>query len=119
MSTVTGGPTTAAASAAVAAAAAAAAPKERQLTLLLIGQSGSGKTFLCNKLTRDLQRPVKVLNDFTEKPAYPTIDWPEALQQKQVCLIIEDAICLDRKQLVIVRKLLNRANHHAQVTRHL
>jgi ABC-type glutathione transport system ATPase component len=91
------------------------ASAEPQLTLCIIGRSGSGKSFLINKLTKDLRRPVVVLNDHTQNPLYKKVEWTEVSTLHETCCIVEDIVAIDKKQIGILKKLLNVANHHQKV----
>jgi septin family protein len=89
--------------------------EEQQLTAMLIGRSGSGKSVLAEKLLSNLTRKVYILNDKVGKSKYKPVDWPDVLNLKKCALVIEDLICMTRDELAVVRMILNFANHHRQV----
>jgi adenylate kinase family enzyme len=88
---------------------------EQQLAIMIIGRSGSGKSVLAHKLTKDLTRPVVVVNDKTENNKIKRVEWNELLTLKKTCLIIEDLISMSTKELEAVKNILNFSNHHLQV----
>lgn len=91
------------------------APKERQQTILVVGRSGSGKSFLIKRIAKNLKRDVVVLNDNTLEPDFNRIDWADLPLLVGKCLVVEDLIGIDRHQVAILKRLLNWSNHHAQV----
>jgi adenylate kinase family enzyme len=88
---------------------------EQQLAIMLIGRSGSGKSVLAHKLTKNLTRPVVVVNDKTDNPHVKRVDWNELAGLKKTCLIIEDLISMSKQELEAVKKILNFSNHHSKV----
>jgi ABC-type dipeptide/oligopeptide/nickel transport system ATPase component len=88
---------------------------EQQLAIMLIGRSGSGKSVLAHKLTKNLTRPVVVVNDKTDNPHIKRVDWNELAGLKKTCLIIEDLISMSKQELEAVKKILNFSNHHSKV----
>ena len=90
--------------------------EEQQLTALLIGRSGSGKSVLAQKLFSNLTRPCYILNDKTGKTPFKRVEWSQVFELKKCALLIEDLICLNKSQLATVKTILNWSNHHAQVS---
>jgi ABC-type glutathione transport system ATPase component len=93
----------------------AAAAVEPQVTVCVIGRSGSGKSFLISKLTRNLRRPIVVVNDHTQNPTFKKVEWEAASSLSETCCVVEDIISIDKRQIAILKKLLNVANHHQKV----
>ena len=89
--------------------------KETQLVILIIGQSGSGKTVLAKQIGNLLSRPCLHLNDKTTSTDVKRVDWSEATNLDTVCLVCEDIIAIDTKQKDILKVLLNFSNHHKKV----
>jgi len=88
---------------------------EQQLAIMLIGRSGSGKSVLAHKLTKNLTRPVVVVNDKTENKNIKRVEWGELASLQKTCLIIEDLISMEKKEVEAVKKILNFSNHHLKV----
>ena len=70
---------------------------------------------LISKLTKGLKRPIVTLNDFTDSTLFKKIDWPQLETLRDTAIIVEDLISVDRKQIAILKRLLNFSNHHRKV----
>jgi ABC-type dipeptide/oligopeptide/nickel transport system ATPase component len=90
--------------------------KEQQLTVMIVGRSGSGKSYLAKNLVKDLKRPVRVLNDRSQTSEFDKVDWAGATALQSTCLIVEDLLTIDRRQEAILKTLLNWSNNHSKVT---
>ena len=91
---------------------------------LIIGKSNTGKSTLVRRLVEkynlplDAHRPIFLLNDQTGKKAprgIQKISWNQILDINKCCLIIEDLVKCNKRQVDALSNLINVQNHHAQV----
>ena len=90
---------------------------QQQRAFLIIGRSGSGKSFLVNKLVKKFRNKFVVVNDATGKSCFNSVDFSETSKLAKVGVIFEDLIDISKKQIGIIKKCLNYANHHRQVSK--
>jgi len=91
---------------------------------LIIGKSNTGKSTLVRRLVEkynlplDAHRPIFLLNDQTGKKAprgVQKISWNQILDISKCCLIVEDLVKCNKRQVDALSNLINVQNHHAQV----
>ena len=96
---------------------------------LIIGKSNTGKSTLVKRLVekyggsssssfqKTRRRPIFILNDQTGKktPGMEKISWDQIKTISKCCLIVEDLVKCNKRQVDVLSNLINVQNHHAQV----
>jgi ABC-type dipeptide/oligopeptide/nickel transport system ATPase subunit len=92
--------------------------KEDQVVMLIIGKSGSGKSYLTRSLMAQFnpdKRPIFVVNDRTRNKEYTKVEWGRVKDLHDCGLIIEDAINITNKELEIIKEATNWMNNHKKL----
>jgi energy-coupling factor transporter ATP-binding protein EcfA2 len=99
--------------------------EREQVRILLIGSSGSGKTVMCRSLIEayspeldddEDELPVYTVNDRTKDCPYIKVGWDQVLGLRDAALVVEDVISATKKQVVVLKELLDYSNHHDAIT---
>lgn len=91
----------------------------KQVAILIIGRSGSGKTYLTKSLIDQFKqegKPTYVVNDRTNDNTFRKIDWERLNSLSDCALVFEDVIACRQSQFVLLQEMLNFRSHHARVT---
>jgi hypothetical protein len=86
---------------------------------LVMGVSRSGKTTLLKLLTKNLKKPIFILNDRGAQvdSSYVKVTWKDCLEKvKNGALIVEDIITLDANKIDILKELITFYGHHAAIS---
>lgn len=90
-----------------------------QVAILIIGRSGSGKTYLTKSLVEQFKqegRPTYVVNDRTRDRSFRKLPWEKLKGISDCGLVVEDLISAKPSQFVMLQELLNWQSHHSRVT---
>lgn len=88
------------------------------VSILIIGKSGSGKTYLTKSLVEQFKQPGQptyALNDNTRNATHKKIGWDKVLSLTDCALVVEDIISAKRAEFEILQQLLCVRSHHDRV----
>jgi ABC-type oligopeptide transport system ATPase subunit len=94
-------------------------PVRDLLSILIVGKSCSGKTFLTKSLM-DRFVPKKgriyVVNDRSRRPPYKKIGWNKLNRVRNCAVVVEDLISARPTEFELLQRLLNKRMHHNRVS---